>query len=73
MECSYAERLRNIALVAMSLELRLRSKGRVAAPRPGEKIAQDAQTLILLRRETDNHRKAVRDHIANCQRCQNTE
>jgi len=71
MECSYAERLRNIALAAMSRELRIRVKRSAVANRSGPKIAQDAQSLILLRQESDNHRKAVRDHIANCHRCQN--
>jgi hypothetical protein len=69
MECAYAEHLRNVALVSISRELRVHDRKRVAALHP-KNVAVDSQALLSLRQKTDEHRKALRDHLTNCPRCQ---
>jgi len=66
MECAYADHLRNIALVAISHELRLRTKRRDFAAKLS---TLEQQNLIVLRKTTDGHRKALQEHIASCTRC----
>jgi hypothetical protein len=72
MECAYADHLRNVALVSISYELRARSKRRSSIS-VGEQRARDTQSLVILRKKTDEDRKALRDHMANCRRCQDAE
>jgi len=73
MECAYADHLRNLALVSISQELRARSKRRSYAVSVSQQGAHDAQALVALRKKTDEDRKALRDHMAGCRRCQNAE
>jgi hypothetical protein len=70
MECAYAEHLRNVALVSISRELRARNKRRSAAFAANGQTAGNPQELALLRQETDEQRKALRIHLADCRRCQ---
>jgi hypothetical protein len=70
MECKLAERLRNVAVATMAREVRtLVHRSSLVITRVGEGVP-DAQTLSSLRRDTDQARKAVRHHIANCASCQ---
>ena len=71
MECAYGDHLRNLALVWISRELRARSKRRSPALLVGEQGARKTHPLVILRKKTDEARKALRDHITDCQRCQN--
>ena len=70
MECAYADHLRNLALVSISRELRARTQRRSSA---GERRTRGTDTLLILRKKTDEDRKALRDHMANCRRCQKAE
>lgn len=73
MECKLAERLRTIALASMARELRMLVDRRsLAATRTGEGHP-DGQVLVLLRRDTDHARKALRHHIASCGNCQSPD
>jgi Tfp pilus assembly protein PilW len=70
MECKLAERLRNVALALMARELRMLVHRRSLVTTNAAKGVPDVQTLTSLRRETDDARKAMRHHIANCGSCQ---
>lgn len=72
-ECAYAHHLRNLALVSISHELRARAKQRSLPTSVGEQRVRDSQALAMLRKTTDDDRKALRDHMANCRRCQKAE
>jgi hypothetical protein len=73
MECVQAERLRNLALVSISRELRILSHLRNSAIKPADLSLRKGQNIILLRRKTDQDRKALQDHLASCRHCQNTD
>jgi hypothetical protein len=73
MECAYAERLRNIALVSISRELRTLTKRRDSGTKVTDLSLRKGQDVILLRKKTDEDRKALRDHLSNCRRCRNTD
>jgi len=62
MVCAYAEHLRNLTLVSISRELRVRTKQRAATPSIGEQRVRETQPLASLRQNTDQQRKALRDH-----------
>jgi hypothetical protein len=73
MECVYAERLRNIALVSISRELRILAKLRDSATKPSDLSLRKSQNVIMLRRKTDQDRKALQDHLASCESCRDTD
>ncbi len=73
MECAYAERLRNIALVSISRELRTLTKRRDSGTKVADLSLRKGQDVILLRKKTDEDRKALRDHLSSCRRCRNTD
>ena len=61
MECVYAERLRNIALVSISRELRILAKLRDSATKTSDLSLRKSQNVIMLRRKTDQDRKVLQD------------
>lgn len=65
MECQYAVRLRNIALVSISRELRVLAKRRETSSQAIPK----GQNIALLKRQTDDARKALHDHVLDCRQC----
>ena len=73
MKCSYAEHLRDVALVSISRELRTRTERRSLPASVGERRTRDAEALLILQKKTNEDRKAVRNHIANCRQCQNVD
>jgi hypothetical protein len=74
MECAYARDLRSVALASISLELRaLNKRRRSPATSLWEQRSQGTNPLEMLQKRTDEDRKALRDHIAHCQRCQHAD
>jgi hypothetical protein len=72
-ECACAERLRNIALVSISRELKVLSRLRDMATKSTDLSLRKQQNIIQLRKKTDLDRKALQDHIANCRDCRNVD
>ena len=72
-ECAYAERLRNIALVSISRELKVLGKLRDMATKSSDLSLRKQQNIVHLRMKTDQDRKALQDHIANCSACRNAD
>lgn len=73
MQCVHAERLRNIALVSISREHRILAKLRDAAIKPSDLSLRKGQNMILLRKRTDQDRKALQDHLTSCSICLKTD
>ena len=73
MQCVYAERLRNIALVSISRELRTLTKRRDSGTRVSDLSLRKGQEFILLQKKTDQDRKALKDHLTNCTHCRTTD
>ena len=69
MECDQAERLRNSALVSMSRELRILTKRRNSGVKASDLSLGKGQLAILLRKQTDQHHQALKDHLATCKQC----
>jgi hypothetical protein len=65
MECQRASRLRNIALVSISREIRVLAKRR----EPSSKFTPKGEYVTLLRRQSDDARKALHDHMSKCTEC----
>jgi hypothetical protein len=68
MDCATAQRLRNIGLVSISRELRVRAKRRASGTKP--EGASAAEGLKSLQQRTDSDRKALQDHVTSCRQCQ---
>lgn len=73
MGCAYAERLRNVALVSISRELRTITKRHRSGNGHADPSVRGGSIIILLRKKTDQDRKALQDHLTHCRRCRNTE
>jgi hypothetical protein len=73
MECDQAERLRNTALVSISRELRILTKRRSSGIKAANLSLGKGQLAILLRKQTDQHRQALKDHLATCKQCNEAE
>jgi hypothetical protein len=69
MECDQAERLRNTALVSISRELRVLTKRRSSGIKAANLSLGKSQLAILMRKQTDQHRQALKDHLATCKQC----
>jgi hypothetical protein len=69
MECAVAERLRNVALVSISRELRVLVERRYPSSKHAEKSVGKGQNVVLLRQHTDTDRKALQDHMKICMSC----
>lgn len=73
MECAFADRLRNVALVSMTSEIRALDKQRDSRSKETERSSRGGPNLQVLRSRTDLDRKALQDHIASCIRCRGCE
>ncbi len=73
MECAFADRLRKVALVSMTSEIRARDKQRDSRPKETERSSRGGPNLQALRSRTDLDRKALQEHIASCIRCRGCE
>lgn len=69
MECQDAGRLRNLALVSISRELRVLAKRRELC----SEAMTRGQDVALLKQQTDDARKALHDHLSNCKQCRSSE
>ena len=73
MECAVAERLRNVALVSISRELRVLVKRRYPSSKHAEQSVGKGQNVVLMRQHTENDRKALQDHMKICRSCRGSE
>ena len=69
MGCVYAERLRNIALVSISRELRTITKRCRPSTASAGLTVRKGQNPKVLRQKTEQDRKALHDHVTHCRRC----